>query len=99
MSAHASEGSETDDSVDANVSTQVVRGRRSKIWEHYEQDLVEVEGDFKAVCKYCKLKLHTKSGTSSLRGHIAESCKGIAEDVRKHFILTMKKQPCDDFFL
>jgi hypothetical protein len=74
MSVHASEGSGTDDSIYDHTSAQRSRGRRSKVWEHFESDLVNVEGDLKAVCKYCRLQLHTKSGTSSLRGHIADSC-------------------------
>uniref|UniRef100_M0VKL3 BED-type domain-containing protein n=1 Tax=Hordeum vulgare subsp. vulgare TaxID=112509 RepID=M0VKL3_HORVV len=60
-----SEGSETADSMDDDTS-QVSHGRRSKVWEHYEQELVVVEGDPKAVCKYCRGQFHTKFGTSSL---------------------------------
>uniref|UniRef100_A0A0A9D4M3 BED-type domain-containing protein n=1 Tax=Arundo donax TaxID=35708 RepID=A0A0A9D4M3_ARUDO len=56
-----------------------------------------MDGDLKAVCKYCGLQLQTKSGTSSLRGHIAESCPAIEDDVRKSFIATMKKQPSGGF--
>jgi hypothetical protein len=53
----------------------------------------------KAVCKYCRLQLYTKSGTSSLRGHIADSCPIIGEDVRKQFVSTMKKQPLEGSFV
>ena len=88
MSMSASGDSETDDSTD-NQTSPLPRGRWSKVWAHFEQSLVNVDGDLKAVCKYCQIKLHTKSRTSSLRGHIAESCPLIEEDVRKHFIGTM----------
>jgi hypothetical protein len=49
----------------------------------------------KAVCKYCRLQLHTKSCTSSLRG----SCPIIEDDVRKQFVSTMKKQPLERSFV
>jgi hypothetical protein len=55
--------------------------------------------DLKVVCKYCRLQLHTKSGTSSLRDHIADSCPIIEEDVRKQFVSTMKKQPLEGSFV
>ncbi|XBH78433.1 hypothetical protein VPH35_104683 [Triticum aestivum] len=85
-----SEGSESADSMDENTS-QVPHARRSKVWEHYEVDLVLVDGDLKAVCKYCGAQLHTKFGTSSLRTHILEACRSIQEACRKKFLLTMKK--------
>ena len=85
-----SEVSESADSMDEDMS-QVPRVRRSKVWEHYEQDLVRIHGDLKAVCKYCGTQLHTKFGTTSLRTHIAESCKSIEDGCRKNFLLTMKK--------
>uniref|UniRef100_A0A8I6XAW2 BED-type domain-containing protein n=1 Tax=Hordeum vulgare subsp. vulgare TaxID=112509 RepID=A0A8I6XAW2_HORVV len=68
-----SEGSETADSMDEDTS-QVAHVRRSKVWKHYEQELVVVEGDLKAMCKYCRGLSHTKFGTSSLRTHIAKAC-------------------------
>ncbi|VAH07793.1 unnamed protein product [Triticum turgidum subsp. durum] len=36
--------------MDEDMS-QVPRVRRSRVWEHYEQDLVRIHGDLKAVCK------------------------------------------------
>ena len=59
MSANTSESS------DDSHSTQT-RVRRSKVWEYFEQNLVEADDGFKAVCKYCQIRLSTKSGTSSL---------------------------------
>jgi hypothetical protein len=89
--------------IDDHTSAQRSCGRRSKVWEHFESDLVNVcvwrgGGDLKAVCKYC-IQLHTKSSTSSLRGHIADSCSIIEEDVRKQFVSTMKKQPLEGSFV
>lgn len=93
------EGSESADSMDQETS-QVPRARRSKVWEHYEQDLIVVDGDLKAVCKYCRGELHTKFGTSSLRTHISDFCRSIEDDCRKRFVSTMKnKQPCEDVFV
>ncbi|KAI5000369.1 hypothetical protein ZWY2020_004958 [Hordeum vulgare] len=69
-----SEGSETADSMDEDMS-QVPHGRRSKVWEHYEQELVVVEGDPRP----------------SLRTHIAKACRSIEDACRKRFLLTMKK--------
>ncbi|XBI70423.1 hypothetical protein VPH35_064914 [Triticum aestivum] len=85
------EGSESADSMDEDTS-QVPHARRSKAWEHYEADLVLVEGDLKAMCKYYGVQLHTKFGTSSLRTHIAEACQSIPDACRKRFLLTMKKK-------
>ncbi|KAL6845038.1 hypothetical protein ACP4OV_025211 [Aristida adscensionis] len=93
-----SESSGTDDSVEAHVSS-LARGRRSKVWEHFEQNLVDVDGELKAVCRYCQLKLGTKSGTSSLRSHIAEYCPSIEDPVRQRFILSKNKQPPGDLFV
>ena len=93
-----SEGSASVDSMEED-STQVPRARRSKVWEHYEQDLVVVDGDLKAVCKYCGVQLQTKFGTTSLRSHIAESCRSIEDACRKRFLSTMKKKPSEGLFV
>src|SRR6185437_603843 len=71
--------------------------RRSKVWQYFEPNLVAVDDNFKAVCKYCGLHLSTKSGTSSLRTHISEYCPAIDDASRKGFISTMKKQPTENF--
>uniref|UniRef100_A0A8I7BHN9 BED-type domain-containing protein n=1 Tax=Hordeum vulgare subsp. vulgare TaxID=112509 RepID=A0A8I7BHN9_HORVV len=89
-----SRGSETADSTDDDTS-QAPHARRSKVWEHYEQELVVVKGDLKAVCKYCRAQLHTKFGTSSLRTYIAEACRPIEDACRKRFELTMEKRPSE----
>ncbi|TVU22157.1 hypothetical protein EJB05_31839 [Eragrostis curvula] len=95
MSANTSEGSDTDDSMDNITLTQVQRcGRKSKVWEHFERDFVNVDGELKAVCKYCHIKMQVLSGTTSLMRHIARSCPAIDDDVRKSFVSTKKKQPC-----
>lgn len=74
------------------------RRTRSSVWEHYEQNLVDVDGDLKAVCKYCGLHLTTKSGTSSLRGHIANACPTIDPSTRKRFQATLFKKPSAENF-
>ncbi|CAL5035652.1 unnamed protein product [Urochloa decumbens] len=89
MSTNTSESS--DDSHSA-----LTRVRRSKVWEHFEQNLVEGDDGFKAVCKYCQIHLSTKSGTSSLRTHISQYCHAIGEVDRKRFIATLKK-PIENF--
>jgi hypothetical protein len=43
-----SKGLESLDSMDVDI-TQVPRARRSKVRKHYEQDLVDVDGDLKAM--------------------------------------------------
>uniref|UniRef100_A0ACD5ZMC4 Uncharacterized protein n=1 Tax=Avena sativa TaxID=4498 RepID=A0ACD5ZMC4_AVESA len=93
-----SEGSETHDSMDEDI-TQVARTRRSKVWEHYEQDLFVVDGDLKAVCKYCKAEFQTKFGTSILRSHIADSCPSIEDACRKSFMSTMKNKQSEAPFV
>jgi hypothetical protein len=91
MESNASEGSGTHDSEDGHTSL-TPRRTRSNVWEHFEKDLVPVDGELKAVCKYCKLKLVTKSGTSSLRGHVANA-------IRKRFQASMSKEPVDANFV
>jgi hypothetical protein len=57
MSANVSGSSS---SVDAPSVT--TRGRRSKVWEHFEKDLVLVGDVSKAICKYSETKLtYTRS--------------------------------------
>ncbi|WVZ56158.1 hypothetical protein U9M48_006729 [Paspalum notatum var. saurae] len=97
MSCNASESSGTHD-----VACQICRTprhTRSNVWEHFEQALVQVDGDLKATCKYCGLKLNTKSGTSSLRGHIANPCQGIDSCTKKRFQASMSKQPLEVDFV
>ena len=95
--SNASESSETHDA--AGQSYQTPRRTRSNVWEHFEQALVQVDGDLKATCKYCGLKLNTKSGTSSLRGHIANACPGIDDATRKRFQASINKQPLEANFV
>ena len=83
MSAHTSESSGTQD---LSLSSQSQPNRRSKVWQYFEPNLVAVDDNLKAVCKYCGLHLSTKSGTSSLRTHISEYCPAIDDASRKEFI-------------
>jgi hypothetical protein len=91
MASHVSVGSGTNTtSNDPSVQTPT---RRAKVWDHFEQELVEVNGVMKVVCKYCGMKLTNKrdSDTSSLRNHITITCPKISDEDRKRFIATMKK--------
>ena len=83
MSAHTSESSGTQD---LSLSSQSQPNRRSKVWQYFEPNLVAVDDNLKAVCKYCGLHLSTKSGTSSLRTHISEYCPAMDDASRKEFI-------------
>lgn len=98
MSSHSSETSGTNENIDDHPSH--TPNRRSKVWEFFEQELIEEDGVMKAVCKYCGAKLTTrrKSGTNSLRNHIAEYCPKINTEDRKRFTDTMKRQPSDGLF-
>ena len=98
MASHVSEGSGTN--IASNDQSMRTPTRRAKVWEHFEQDLVEVNGVMKAVCKYCGVQLMSKrsSGTSSLINHIAETCPKISDEDRKRFIATMKKRPAKGSF-
>ncbi|KAM0828468.1 hypothetical protein ACQ4PT_067530 [Festuca glaucescens] len=99
MSTHVSESSGTGDDVDVPSATP--HGRRSKVWEHFEQDLVIVGDVPKAVCKYCAMKLTCtrRSGTSSLLNHISESCRLVEAEVRVKFLRSLKKKPSDVGFV
>jgi hypothetical protein len=94
MSAHTSESSGTQG---LSLASHSQVSRRSKVWQYFEPNLVVVDDNLKAVCKYCELHLSTKSGTSSLRTHISEYCPAIDDVSRKEFISTMKKQPSENF--
>jgi hypothetical protein len=98
MSANISESSST---VDTSTPSVTLHGRRSKVWEHFEQELVFVADVLKAVCKYCTMKLTCtrKSGTSSLLSHISESCRSIGAEVRARFLATLKKKPSEVGFI
>ena len=98
MSISISEGSGTRASEEADTTSTPHR-MRSAIWEHYEKDLVDVDAELKAVCKYCHMKLVTKSGTSSLRSHIANACPAIDSAIRKSFQASMIKQSIDKIFV
>ncbi|KAL6641579.1 hypothetical protein ACP70R_019760 [Stipagrostis hirtigluma subsp. patula] len=99
MSSHPSEGSGTNDTTTGGHASQT-RSRRAKVWEFFEQELIEVDGVLKAVCKYCRLQMVSgKSGTNSLRNHIAEHCPQITEEDRQRFIATLKKEPSEGSFV
>jgi hypothetical protein len=91
------ETSGTSDSINHSSQTPT---RRSKVWEHFEPELVEVDGVMKAVCKYCGAKLTTsnKSGTNNHRNHIAEYCSKISTEDRKRFLDTVKKHSLEGPF-
>ena len=64
MSSNAS-GSSSHDSIEVFTS-QTPHRTRSNVWEHFEPNLVKVDGELKAMFKYCGIHLSIKSGTSSL---------------------------------
>ena len=80
MSSNAS-GSSSHDSIEVFTS-QTPHRTRSNVWEHFDPNLVKVDGELKAICKYCEIHLSTKSGTSSLRGHTANTCLAIPTSIR-----------------
>ena len=85
--SHTIDSSGTDDEHDSSQP----RVRRSKVWKYFEQDLVMVDDVWKAVYKYCGLRLGAQSGTSSLRSHIATTCPAIGDAGRNSFLDTIKK--------
>ena len=79
MSANTLESSDDSHSTQTHV-------RRSKVWEYFEQNLVEADDGFKVVFRYCQIYLSTKSGTSSLKTQISHYCHVIGEADRKKFV-------------
>jgi len=55
--SHTIDSFGTDDEHDSSQP----RVRRSKVWQFFEQDLVMVDDVWKAVCKYCGLRLGAQS--------------------------------------
>ena len=94
MSSNAS-GSSSHGSIEV-FTGQTPRRTRSNVWEHFEPNLVKVEGELKAICKYCGIHLSTKSDTSSLRGHTANACPAIPTPIRQKFQATLNKQPSSE---
>ncbi|BAS84941.1 Os03g0563400 [Oryza sativa Japonica Group] len=96
MSTHNSESS-TGNSSSHELSLQP--RKRAKVWEHFEQELVMVDGVPKAQCKYCRLMLTAtrKSGTSHLINHVCDSCPLVEVEVRNRFIAIARKQPVENF--
>ena len=95
--SHPAEASDTNTSSNDDHSSGTPN-RRSKVWEHFEPELVEVDGALKAVCRYCGMKMASgKSGTNSLRNHIKDSCRKISADDRQRFIATIQKQSAGPF--
>ena len=98
MPSNALEGSGTHEREEGHTSL-TPRRTRSTVKEHFEKDLVHVDGELGAICKYCKLKLVTKSGISSLRGHVANACPTIDSAIRKRFQASMSTEPVDTNFV
>lgn len=96
MSIQMSESSGTN-SPNNNQSSRT--RKRAKVWEHFQQEVVMIDGVPKTQCKYCSLRLTAtkKSGTSHLINHIAESCPAIDGDARINFLATIKKQTGEGF--
>ena len=97
MSSLPLEASGTSEST-GNSSSQTPN-RKAPIWEYYEPELVMIDGALKAICKDCGTKLiaNRKSGTNSLRTHIAEYFPKVPSDDRNIFVSTMKKKPDGPF--
>jgi len=93
MSSLQLEASGTSEST-GNSSSQTPN-RKAPIWEYYEPELVKIDGALKVICKYCGTKLiaNSKSGTNSLRTHIAEYRPKVPSDDSNGFVATMKKKP------
>ena len=53
--SHPAEASDTNTSSNDDHSSGTPN-RRSKVWEHFEPELVEVDGALKAVCRYYGMK-------------------------------------------
>jgi hypothetical protein len=60
----------TDPSIVSNV-TRAPRRNRSSVWNHFTPDPVLIG---KAICDYCKAKLKSSNGTTSMAAH-TKSCK------------------------
>jgi len=58
-------GSSSHDSIEV-FTGQTPRRTKSNVWEHFEPNLVKVDGELNAMFKYCGIHLSIKSGTSSL---------------------------------
>jgi hypothetical protein len=62
----------SDTNTTSNDQSLQTLTRRAKVWDHFEQELIKVNGVMKVICKYYEIKLTNKrdSDTSSLRNYI-----------------------------
>lgn len=92
-------GDSSDVVESAGDFSETPRSKKSIAWQHFEEELVMVNNVPMAVCKYCglKMKATARSGTSSFRNHIGESCPKIGDVERRKFLAAIKKQSTDAF--
>jgi hypothetical protein len=65
--------------------THTKSGRlQSGVWKHFDRGESRGDGHWKGTCKYCK-KFYPRAKPNSLRAHLANNCKDIPEEWRRHF--------------
>ena len=72
---------------------------QSGVWKHFDRGESKGYGHWEGTCQYCK-KFYSHAKPSSLRAHLANNCKDVPEEWRRHFnyilVNNLNDLPTDD---
>ncbi|CAB4490238.1 unnamed protein product [Rhizophagus irregularis] len=71
--------------MEKESETHIKSGRpQSGVWKHFDRGESRGDGHWEGTCKYCK-KFYPRAKPNALRAHLANNCKDIPEEWRRHF--------------
>jgi hypothetical protein len=79
--------SDTDTEKESENETQAhsKSGRpQSGVWKHFDRGESKGDGHWEGTCQYCK-KFYPRAKPNYLRAHLANNCKNVPEEWRRHF--------------
>ncbi|CAG8680763.1 3982_t:CDS:1, partial [Dentiscutata heterogama] len=56
----------------------------TEVWKYFERDEPKGDGHWEGTCMYCK-KFYSCAKPTTLRAHLANSCKNISEEWKHYF--------------
>src|SRR6266496_836937 len=74
---------ESEKEKEKEVHTKIGRPQ-SGVWKHFVRGESKGVGHWEGTCQYCK-KFYPRARPSSLRAHLANYCKNVPEEWRRHF--------------
>src|SRR6185295_5300067 len=79
----ASSDTESEKENENEIHTKSGRPQ-SGVWKHFDRGESKGDGHWEGTCKYCR-KFYLRAKPSSLRAHLANNCKDVPEEWRRHF--------------